>query len=234
MHQSLPSEHAQHDLSLIAAHAAGDLPDAERPRADALISSCTPCADLRRDLVAITAATRSVPPPFALTRDFRLDDAQASRLRRGSWVRALLAPFGASRSVLRPIAAGVTSLGVAGLLVATMLPTALPATMPAERNDQTLSGATSSVAPEFQVAASPIDRVNAPASVGSDSKADPSSEVAVAGGVSTQGPAEDGEGNPAPTVISTPSMSPLAIASLGILALGLLLFGLRFAARRVR
>jgi hypothetical protein len=230
MHQHLPSDHARHDLSLIAAHAAGDVAEADRPRADALLTTCTPCADLRRDLVAIASATRSVPPPFALARDFRLDEGQAARLRRGSRLRAFLAPFGASRSILRPLAAGVTSLGVAGLLVATMLPTALPGAMSTQRDNLEQAGAPSDM-PVFQAQGSPDTENNAPASSGSDVKADPSVRVA-AGGAATPAGGVEPEIQPLDAGLAPPN--PLMVASLGLLALGLALFGLRFAARRVR
>src|SRR6476469_1721729 len=121
MHHSIPAEHAQHDLDLIAGHAAGDLTDTERSRADAQIQSCTSCADLRRDLVAIAVATRTLPAPAA-PRDFRLTPAQASRLRSGGWIRSLLRPFAAPRSTVRPMAMAFTSLGLAGLFVANILP----------------------------------------------------------------------------------------------------------------
>lgn len=246
MHQPLDSDHARHDQSLIAAHAAGDLPLADRSRVDALISSCTPCAELRRDLVAIAAATRSVPAPFALTRDFQIDEAQASRLRRGSWLRAVLAPFGASRSAVRPLAAAFTSVGVAGLLVATMLPGAFLASAPGAARDQALGGVPEATrAAEFGLGAGsgPPDRAaveasGAPLAPGaSDGKADPgeSGTVQVAAG----GPTTDaGNGgsitNPSPMVVAAPTVNPLVAGSLGLLALGLILFGLRLAARRLR
>ena len=116
-----PSDHARHDATLIAGHAAGDLTDAERSRADALLAECEPCSELRRDLVAIAAATRSVPAPATLARDLRLAPDQAERLRRGSWLRGLLRPFGAAGSPVRPIATAFTSLGLVGLLVGVTL-----------------------------------------------------------------------------------------------------------------
>ena len=46
------SEHARHDVTLIAGHAAGDLADTGRSRAGALLAACEECSELRRDLVA--------------------------------------------------------------------------------------------------------------------------------------------------------------------------------------
>jgi hypothetical protein len=111
------SDHARHDAALIAGHAAGDLTDVDRARAEALLTECGTCGDLRRDLVAIAAATRSVPAPATLTRDLRLTPEQAERLRRGSWLRTLLRPFGAPGSPIRPMATAFTSLGLVGLVV---------------------------------------------------------------------------------------------------------------------
>src|SRR5262245_45751741 len=131
MHPSAQSDHARHDLDLIARHAAGDLADSDLAAADRLLSTCTSCADLRRDLVAIAAAIRALPASTS-TRDFRLDESQAAALRRGSWLRALLRPFAATRSGLRPMAAAFASLGVAGLLFVTVLQSlGSPASAPA-------------------------------------------------------------------------------------------------------
>jgi hypothetical protein len=112
-----PPDHARHDAALIAGHAAGDLNDIERARADDLLAECGACGELRRDLIAISAATRSVPAPTTLHRDLRLPPEQAERLRRGSWLRGILRPFGAAGSPIRPIATAFTSLGVVGLVV---------------------------------------------------------------------------------------------------------------------
>jgi hypothetical protein len=123
MNQPNPNlDHAEHDVTLIAGHAAGDLVAADRSRAEALLATCAACADLRRDLLAITVATRLLPAPVAPARDFRLTPAQAERLRKGSWLGRVLRPFAATQSAARPMAAAFTSLGVAGLLVAAALP----------------------------------------------------------------------------------------------------------------
>ena len=116
-----PPDHARHDATLIAGHAAGDLTDIDRARADALLTECGACGDLRRDLVAIAAATRSVPAPAMLARDLRLAPEQADRLRRGIWLRTLLRPLGAAGSPIRPMATAFTSLGLVGLVVGVTL-----------------------------------------------------------------------------------------------------------------
>ena len=124
MHHPIPAEHAQHDLELIAGHAAGDLSANDQTRADAQLTSCTSCADLRRDLVAIAAATRTLPAP-ANPHDFRLTQSDAASLRRGGWIKSLLRPFASPDSTVRPLARAFTSLGVAGLLIANILPVLL-------------------------------------------------------------------------------------------------------------
>ena len=124
MTHSTLTEHAQHDLELIAGHAAGDLSDPDQTRADGLLRSCSSCADLRRDLVAIALATRSLPA-LPSPHDFKLSEAQAASLRRGGWIKSLLRPFAAPGSAVRPVAMAFTSLGLAGLLVTNILPALL-------------------------------------------------------------------------------------------------------------
>jgi hypothetical protein len=114
-------DHARHDALLVAGHAAGDLTGIDRARADAVIAGCEDCAELRRDLVALAAATRSAPAPATRIRDLRLSDEQADRLRRGSWLRTFLRPFASATSPIRPMAAAFTSLGIVGLLVGVTL-----------------------------------------------------------------------------------------------------------------
>lgn len=121
MHRPIATEHAQHDLTLVAGHAAGDLSDTDRAIADTLLAGCSACAELRRDLVAIEAAARAMPPATT-ARDFRLTPEQAERLRRGSRLRGLLRPFAAPGSAARPLAAAFTTIGIAGIFVAAFLP----------------------------------------------------------------------------------------------------------------
>jgi hypothetical protein len=248
MHHPIHADHAHHDLDLIAGHAAGDLSDTDRAAADRLLASCTPCEALRRDLVAIAAATQSLPAPATASRDFLLDPAQAERLRRGSWLRAALRPFGATRSAARPIAAAFTSLGIAGLFVATMLPgigglAAGPAA-PGSFERDNLAGAQATAAPAALPAAttgahgpgaSPI-RVNAANRSAAPDPVPTSGQVAVAGEDATDDAKDadtDGEAL-GPLALPTPPANPLIVGSLAMLGLGLILFGLRIAARRLR
>ena len=63
------------------------------------------------------AATAGLPAPRR-TRDFRLTDADAARLRQTRW-RRLLGRFGDPRlAFTRPLATGLVTLGIAGLVLA--------------------------------------------------------------------------------------------------------------------
>jgi hypothetical protein len=247
MHHSSSADHALHDQNLIAGHAAGDLSDSERIRADALLLSCTGCADLRADLVAIATATTALSGVAHRPRDFRLTPEQAVRLRRGSWLRTLLRPFGTARSSVRPMAAAFTSLGIAGLLVANILPSLLggAASAPAPRDLGAAPAATS--APAVQPVAG-----GQPGGSGGELQAFGQASPPAVGTVT--GTKDDGA-SPAPGEVGlgavesnsaearrlsaeSPSAlapsNPLVVGSLALLAVGLTLFVLRFAARRVR
>jgi hypothetical protein len=112
-------DHASHDSLLVAALADRTLGGPERAAAEGLVAACSLCARLHADLVAISTATRQLPAP-ARTRDFMLTLADAERLRPSGW-RRLIAAFGTSRDTFsRPLAAGLTAIGLAGLLFATI------------------------------------------------------------------------------------------------------------------
>lgn len=246
--------HTDHDSTLIAGHAAGDLPDSERTRAQALLDTCASCAELHRDLVAIAAATRALPNLAAAPRDFRLAPEQAERLRRGSWLRAALRPFASSRSATRPLAAAFTSLGIAGVFVVTVMPGLFggAASAPALERQGTAAGgpagATAPVmapgesAPGFDQDGSSAPLFGAQASAGpdagdpSDTKVDPvptdRNEAAIAGQGGSPGTNEEAEVTGRLT--GEAPMNPLLIGSVVLLAVGVLLFGLRLAARRIR
>jgi hypothetical protein len=253
MHVPTPAEHARHDFDLIAAHVAGDVTDTERIRADHLLQSCNSCADLRRDLLVIAAATRALPRTAPAPRDFRIDAAQAERLRGGGWLRSLLRPFRAPQSTVRPMAAAFTTLGLAGLLVANILPSLFgSAGGAAPLRDQTpAAGATAAAAPAPSEAPAihPVSGGGAGASPGTEfqglgqaSPAANKSQIRYELGA-TAAPVAVGRGaaqdSSAPGRLSASSdapsaspMDPLILGSLVLVALGLALFGLPFAARR--
>ena len=105
--------HARHDRHLVAALAAGDLEPIARTEAEALVATCDDCAELFADLKVIAAATAALPD-VPRTRDFRITAADAARLRPRGW-RALVDAIGGARAgFTRPLAAGLTTLGLVG------------------------------------------------------------------------------------------------------------------------
>jgi len=113
-----PTSHDRHDPLLVAALAAGDLAGTDRDHATALIRTCAECATLHDDLIAIARATASVPPPILTRpRDFRLTPEQAARLRPSGWRRAIGAFASPRLAFTRPLAIGLTTIGLAGLLL---------------------------------------------------------------------------------------------------------------------
>ncbi len=114
-----PTDHATHDQQLIASLLDRSAGDPDRDRAEALLAACNDCAALHRDLIALSEATRALPTP-SRPRDFTLSPGDVERLRPKGW-RRLIAAFGSSRDIFsRPLAIGLTTLGLAGLLVATI------------------------------------------------------------------------------------------------------------------
>ncbi|HEX5014254.1 MAG TPA: hypothetical protein VFV72_08855 [Candidatus Limnocylindrales bacterium] len=113
--------HDQHDLVLVVSLASGDLATTDRDHAIAqsLISSCNDCARLHDDILAIARATKALPP-VQRSRDFRLTDADAARLRPAGW-RRILGGLANGPLLSRQLGAGLATLGIAGLLL-----TALP------------------------------------------------------------------------------------------------------------
>jgi anti-sigma factor RsiW len=120
------ADHADHDLFVLAAAADRNVDVATRAAADLQIAACPECARLHADLLAISAEIRELPHALPAPRDFRISADQAQRLRRSDGWRRLLRPFGpAGVPALRPLAAGFTTLGLAGLLFTIVLPAAL-------------------------------------------------------------------------------------------------------------
>jgi len=110
--------HTGHDLLVVAkaADRGGHLPPE--------LAACADCQRLHADLLIVRAALPTAAVPTR-PRDFSLTPADAARLRRTGW-RGWLAGIGGSRDVVtRPLAIGLTTLGLAGLLVAG-LPSVLP------------------------------------------------------------------------------------------------------------
>jgi hypothetical protein len=144
------------------------------------------------------------------------------------------------------MAAAFTSLGIAGLFVATVLPSlGGPAAAPGAMEYDDLTGAQATAGPAALPAATAgalapgasSIRVNAGVSRSSAPDAVPTSgQVAVAGEDATDDAKDadtDGEAL-GPLALPTPPANPLIVGSLAMLGLGLILFGLRIAARRLR
>ena len=111
--------HASHDTLLVASLADHSPAGPERDRATALVERCSLCAGLHEDLVALSSATRAMPTPLR-PRAYTLSPGDAARLRPGGW-RRFIAGIGTARDGFsRPLAVGLTTLGLAGLLVATV------------------------------------------------------------------------------------------------------------------
>ena len=117
-------DHRAHDPLLVASLLDRSMDGTERERAGALIASCDDCATLHRDLVDLLTAARALPTPRRM-RDYAISMEDARRLRRTGW-RRLVAAFGSTRDAFsRPLAIGLTTIGLAGLLVTTV-PGVLP------------------------------------------------------------------------------------------------------------
>lgn len=118
----LPStDHATHDETLVASLVARplDLEPAASAAARASVEGCATCRALHDDLTALAAAIPVAATPRR-TRDFTLTAGDAARLRRGGW-RGVLGWIGGARdAVTRPLAVGLTTFGIIGMLVASV------------------------------------------------------------------------------------------------------------------
>jgi len=118
------ADHDRHDRLLIASLLDRSVDGGDRAQAESLIATCDDCATLHRDLLSLRDATKALPTP-PRPRDFTISVEAAARLRRTGW-RRLVAAFGSTRDAFsRPLAIGLTTLGLAGLLVS-----AIPGILP--------------------------------------------------------------------------------------------------------
>lgn len=229
-------EHARHDELLVAAHAAGDPAERDAGTVAGWIESCADCRRLATDVAAIRVATAALPAPRR-TRDFRLSDDDARRLRQGGW-RAVARWFASPRlSFAAPLGSALATLGIVGLLVGTTsfgigaggagataaydAGSDIAASAPEVMSAQSAAGPVESPSlrsvesPSASVAAPAADvgvtAMEAPPSDGADAKSAP---VAPGGG-GTQG-----------------EPNPLILASGFLLVVGVLLVTLRIGARR--
>jgi hypothetical protein len=117
------ASHAAHDLALMAAlqdrDSAAALRPAELEMARAQLDACAECAALHHDLGQLVGGLRTSITP-SRPRDFRLTAADAKRLQPGG-LRGFLRTIGSARDGLsRPLAIGLTTLGLVGVLVGTI------------------------------------------------------------------------------------------------------------------
>jgi hypothetical protein len=239
-----PDAHAGHDALLIAQFAAGDVDPRERAAAEQLVESCSECAQLATDLRLIAGTTAQLPEPTR-PRDFTLSREQVDRLRRGGflgrlglgWVRT---DFG------RTLAAGLTTLGLAGLLIGVvpgqLMMGSSGAAAPLQTVGKSVDGANGAGSEAGQPAASSGGSVRAPqasAAASAPPAAAPSATDTYGVDITGEGPhqsqpdalvaASSGTEGDGRLRDNLPQGSPncLVPASLAVLALGLGLFALR-------
>jgi hypothetical protein len=123
--------HDRHDRLLIASLLDRTPDPSEHARAETLVAECGDCAELYQDLLVLRDAARVLPAPVR-PRAFTLSAEDAERQRPSGW-RRLVAVFGSSRDMVsRPLAIGLTTIGLAGLLVSSassLLPTGAPTSL---------------------------------------------------------------------------------------------------------
>ena len=247
--QPNPSDHSQHDLLAIAALADRGATGEEADRAREQIEACGECAALHADLVSLAGATRQLPP-IERPRDFQLRPVDAQRLRP-NLIRRLFGSFGTARDGFsRPLAAGLTTLGLAGLMLG-ILPGAIPlggaaggaaATLAPAEVERTMEGPAASSAPAAAAGGAPAEASDVtrqfeqnfdgsrpvinPAPAGAFDGGDNGAPVAIAG----EG---QGEGQSLTSLADDSSgFSQLVVISGTLLIAGLGLFALRWTSRR--
>jgi hypothetical protein len=216
------SNHANHDLLLIAEIAAGEASHEQKAAAAALASGCSDCATLADDLRTLSRATAELPRP-ARPRDFTLTPETASRIRRRGW-RRVLAAFGTPRfELVRPLAAGLTTLGLAGFLLGAVPGLGGAPAAPATNDLYTGRNNAEPSAVPLQGAETDSGRPVAGQAGGSGS---------LAGDEADPDDAPE-SGTDAAARLGARQASPLVVLSGSFLIVGLGLFALRWTARRL-
>jgi hypothetical protein len=254
----LPHLRPDHDETLIARLALDDLDARDGATARTLVAECPACAELLADLSLIASATAALPAPRR-TRDFRLTDADAARLRPSGW-RGLVARFGTPGfAFTRPLAAGLATLGIAGLVLAS-LPSGLAGS--AASAPQGAFNTTGGPVQAQDAGAAPSAAALAPVvgpEAATGSKAGASSPAPAYGGAAISGQgtgSRDASASPDAALGVAPAspgvaagidqstaaeaatgsgsaMTPLVLLSIALLAIGLGLAGLRLLAGRL-
>ena len=229
-----PSDHDGHDRYLIAAFATDDLTGAELTDATALVARCQDCAALLADLRSIASATAELPVP-ARTRDFRLSEEDARRLRPGGWRQVVGFLAGPRLAFAKPLATALTTIGLAGLLLFSV--------------SGFLSFGSAGAAPQSATGGLPQTGAQYPAASGAPGapSAAPAASVAPVQGdrnaASSSTSQKSDQGQPSPTDTATGGSNfyssaaggPPLIVVLSTLAIGvgLALFAIRWGARRL-
>lgn len=256
------SGHVAHDRLMIASLLDRSVAPQERARGELQLAACRDCALLLDDLAALSAATRDLSAPVR-PRDFTLTEADAERIRIRGW-RRLLAAIGTSRDFFsRPLAIGLTTLGLAGILFAT-LPGALsgqatssealssvgsaaddasrgaglnPEAMLSQASEAPSSGAYSAPAAALVPSPAASAAAPAPASVGADGQPQDPDGLFVGGEQSPLAGEPDRQAFDAYEKSLSPGASfagsPLMVVAGILLLAGLGLFSLRWYARRL-
>ena len=240
-------DHATHDAELVAAHLDGRLTGADLERVDGWLVACAACAALQDDLQDLVLATRALPTP-SRPRDFALSPEDARRARAGGW-RRLIAVIGSPRDTFsKPLAVGLTTLGLAGLLVANVPSTltfgsaagsAPQREMAAPSAGAAAAAAEPSAAPAFQPDEIEAGGGEPPVDTTAEGPVEPSrasapSDAAVT--KSSEPDQRDGSTNAfAQTLADETHGGPswLVLGSLALLVVGLTLALLRWRARRL-
>ena len=132
--------HPAHDTVLVASLVDHSLPTSERNAAQQMVDTCRLCAELHGDLLALRNATRTLPTPTR-PRDYRLTAADAERLRPAG-IRRWIVAFGSPRdAITRPLAIGLTTLGIVGLLVSGAPALSFGSASSSASGDRTVAGA---------------------------------------------------------------------------------------------
>jgi len=132
--------HPAHDTVLVASLIDHSLPASDRNAAQHMVDTCRFCAELHSDLLALRNATRALPTP-PRPRDYRLTAADAERLRPAG-IRRWIAAFGSPRdAITRPLAIGLTTLGIVGLLVSGAPALSIGSSSSSASGDRTAAGA---------------------------------------------------------------------------------------------
>ncbi|MGH2477294.1 MAG: hypothetical protein ACRDIL_18695 [Candidatus Limnocylindrales bacterium] len=102
--------HRRHDRITIAATVDAGM------TAPSWLAACLACTILRTDLLAIRSSISTAARPTR-PRDYRLTMGDAARLRHRTW-RRLVGVIGSPRdAITRPLAASLTALGIASLVI---------------------------------------------------------------------------------------------------------------------